>query len=112
MAAPSLSSLSTVLMPPTEVLAQGDDAEARLQKRRRAQAGGRLGILLSVLLWFLASVAQGHAPKLDLSHNWPFLVAALFGVGSLLSIAWARYFIRGAREPFRYTYTVDPFTPI
>lgn len=99
-------------MPPSDRLLQGDDANARLDRRRRAATNGRLGILLSVLLWVLASLAEGHAPRAELTRNWPFVAATGLGIVSVLAIAWSRYFVRASREPFRYTLTVDPFLPI
>jgi hypothetical protein len=51
----------------------------------------------------------------NLTKNWPSVIFLAFLAtlgGILLLFVWARYLVRESREPFRYTFSVEPFTPI
>jgi hypothetical protein len=86
-----------------DLLRQIEGVDGRVTKGVRVRLLGRAGTALS-------TAALAYVSK----QGWSWwLVAPIAGV-TLSSAAWTqgRHWIREARRPFRYTYSIDPFEPI
>jgi tetratricopeptide (TPR) repeat protein len=101
-----------------DLLKQIEGVDGRILKGLRLRQVGRVATLLST---------AGGATALLIRNGWPpdvhgmlqtapreqwFLVALAAAVASSAILSHARQWIRDARQPFRYTYSVDPFEPI
>jgi hypothetical protein len=97
----------TDFLPDADVLSRAEGVERALRR------GRRLGLLGWVLLAF--SLAQAVAVAITSTKGaggWPIWLAIGLFVVAFLLIAWTRIWIREAKTPFRYTYSISEFTPV
>jgi len=93
-------------LPQSDLLSQVEGIETRLERGRRVGA----------VAWVVALVSGtvqvfGLITSIDVGQ-WPFLVAAVALVASVLLLTARRFWIRESEEPFRYTFWVKPFDTV
>ena len=93
-----------------DLLKQIEGLDRRLSRGAQLRQLGSLGI--SVAAAGLAYVARNGITWHDLFHQWYFLVPAMGLVVSAAALALGREWVRESKQPFRYTYSVDPFGPV
>jgi hypothetical protein len=107
------------LLPPRDLLQQIEGVESGLRRGRSARTTGLVvgGVQVAILVlnddWFTAladAVSSSDAgAALD---QWPLFLCVFLLALSALAVGWTRFWLRESRQPFRYTYSVTPFTPV
>jgi hypothetical protein len=97
-----------------DLLKQIEGVDGRVRKGLRLRWLGHAAASLSTAA---LTVILGYFYHQDLSatevlHKWPFLVSTGGVLASAALVSQGRQWIHDAREPFRYTFSVDPFEPI
>ena len=86
-----------------DLLRQIEGVDGRVTKGVRVRWAGRLGASLSTAVF---------AYVLQYGWSWLLLGPAAGLVLSAALVSQGREWMRAAKQPFRYTYSVDPFEPI
>lgn len=107
--------LSSIL-PPSDLLDKVRGVEAGLRQRKRLSGAGAAFSLLTSAIYLTVAFQQ------DLDSVEAFLkktftepglaLPALVFIFSMLVLAWSRFWLREARQPFRYTCSIGKFEPI
>jgi hypothetical protein len=103
------------LLPPRDLLQQIEGVESGLRRGRGARTTGlvvgalQLAILAANSEWLTALRTADRDAVLD---QWPLFVCLFVLALSVLAVGWTRFWLRESQQPFRYTYSVAPFTPV
>jgi tetratricopeptide (TPR) repeat protein/voltage-gated potassium channel Kch len=107
------------ILPPADLLSRVQGVEPVLQRGRTFQKFGLgaflvsavslLGSILSSPWW--KDVTNAHWVRTGV-HQWLLVAAAASFVVAVLLVGWLRIWVRASRTPFRYTYSIEAFTPV
>lgn len=103
------------LLPPRDLLEQIQGVESGLRRGRGARATGlvigalQVTILVANSGWVNALLTADWQAVRD---QWPLFICLFVLALSVLAVGWTRFWLRESKQPFRYTYSVAPFTPV
>ena len=106
------------LVPPPDLLARVEGVESTLRTGKRLGNAGWLAFVVSVVQVSALVITSdwwqgiGDLEWSSLDENWPIVASTLLLIASVLLINWTRFWVRESRAPFRYTYSIGPYTPL
>jgi hypothetical protein len=104
------------VIPAPNLLEQIEGVEAGLRKVYTIGRVGQYGFLVVAAAQIISQ--SGLLPQPPAGSAWARImpavrVASLIGLPLfLLLFTWSKFWLRQSREPFRYTCTIEPFTPM